>query len=438
LSSDVTELVEKAKALYQRKLVPFVGDHKPPAFIAKAPGRVNLIGEHTDYNDGYVLPLAIDRCTVAYGTGFLRTGKGSMATKISLRVVSADAADDVVEERKLVAGGAEAPDESEPRTWVSYVVGTVAQYLPDLPHEGCVVDLAVAFASDIPLGAGLSSSAALEVATAAFVESFMHEHAYVSSDDPAMDRRVQRAMRCQKAENDWANSPCGIMDQIASSCAVAGSLMLIDCQTLEVTQVEMKKDVVDEPVILVVDSKVEHEIADSEYGKRRAECHDALEAMQQVPLYHVMSLRDATLQDVETAKSKMDDVSFRRARHVVTENSRTRECKTALKLGLWTRVGELMNASHKSLQEDFQVSCEEVDLLVDAAQKHPGVFGSRMTGGGFGGCLVTLVKKENMEDLVSKLKALYKEVLSKECDCFVVNPAEGAKVVAIDMECKKH
>jgi len=465
LSPRVMKLVDQAKELYQSKLVPFVcDDHKPPAFVAMAPGRVNLIGEHTDYNGGYVLPLAIDRCTAAYGTGFLRKGKGSMPTRINLRVVSANAADQVVDERKLVASGddgyVDPPDESEPRTWVNFVVGTVAQYLPDLPHEGCVVDLAVAFASDVPIGVGLSSSASLEVATAAFVECFMHEFAYASSADvngnasnngtngnangvsePKMDTRVIRAARCKKAENEWAMSPCGIMDQIASSCAQSGSLMLIDCAgdpNVEVTQVEMKKDNVDEPVILVTNSKVQHEIADGEYGKRRAECHDALEAMQQVPLYHVLTLRDATLQDVMTAQPKMDDLMFRRAKHVVTENSRTVECKTALKLGLWKRVGELMNASHKSLQEDFQVSCEEVDFLVDIAQKHPGVFGSRMTGGGFGGCLVTLVKKENLDGLIEQLANSYKEVLSKDCESFVVAPAEGADVVAIDMDCKKH
>jgi len=438
LSPDLRKLVDSAKKLYQDKLGGFVLDHNPPAFIVAAPGRVNLIGEHTDYTGGYVLPLAIDRHTVVYGTGHVHTGKGTVPTSVKLRIVSDHAEDDVVEERKLT-GEPVPPDESEPRTWVNYVFGVVAQFLEDLPHEGCIVDLAMAISSDVPVGAGLSSSAALEVATATFVECFMHEFAYTSLPESEQegDKSVPRALRCQKAENEWALSPCGIMDQICSSCAQEGSLMLIDCRSLEITHVEMKKDPVEQPQILVVNSKVEHEIADSEYGKRRGECNEALEAMQQVPLYHVLSLRDATLQDCETAKDKMDEVAFKRAKHVVTENQRTKECKTALKLGLWSRVGELMNASHKSLAEVFEVSCEEIDFLVDIAQKHAGVFGARITGGGFGGCMVALVKKEDLEDLKEQLQSAYKEKYGKDCDCFVIRPSGGAKVLAIDVECKK-
>jgi galactokinase len=192
----------------------------------------------------------------------------------------------------------------------------------------------------------------------------------------------------------------------------------------------------DEPLILISDSKVEHEIADGEYGKRRRECNDALEAMHMVPLYHVLSLRDATLQDCKDAQSKMDDVTYRRAKHVVTENKRTQECKTAIKLGVYDRVGELMNASHASLRDDFEVSCEEVDFLVDIAQKHEGVYGSRMTGGGFGGCTVTLVKKSALASVVETLKTSYKEKYDTGCDCFVTHPGPGARVLAIDLDCK--
>ena len=325
-----------------------------------------------------------------------------------------------------------------PLTWPTYVVGTVAQYMPDLPSEGCVLELSLAFASNLPVGAGLSSSAALEVATATLLECFFKDDLAYSSlvdDDLHLDRTVVRALRCQKAENDWANSPCGIMDQFASSAAQSGQLMLIDCRSMEVSHVPMKTGP-DQPVILVTNSQVGHEIADSEYGLRRKECNDALQAMQQVPLYHVLSLRDATLQDVDTAKEIMGETAFHRAKHVVTENSRTMECKTALKLGLWERVGELMNASHKSLKEEYEVSCDEVNFLVDICQDHPGVYGSRITGGGFGGCIVTLVQKEHVHDLIEKLQNDYKEVLGKECDSFITHPSFGSTVLAIDMDFK--
>jgi galactokinase len=382
-------------------------------------------------------------------------------TTAKLRMVSSsinNAKDQVVEERTLSASDDyEAPPEEQaegggaaataattattaaPLSWPTYVVGTVAQYMHDLPKEGCVLDLALSFASNVPLGAGLSSSAALEVAAATVLECFLHDDLAYSSlteqQETALDRTVVRALRCQKAENEWAHSPCGIMDQLASSAAKEGHLMLIDCRSMEITNVPMKKGA-DQPVILVTNSKVEHEIADSEYGLRRKECNEALDAMQQVPLYHVLSLRDATLQDVDTAKDIMGETAFRRAKHVVTENSRTMECKTALKLGLWERVGELMNSSHKSLKDEFEVSCDEINFLVDICQEHPGVYGSRITGGGFGGCIVTLVQKEHVEDLIAKLKEDYKEVLDKECDCFVTHPSFGATVLAIDMDCK--
>jgi len=306
--------------------------------------------------------------------------------------------------------------------------------MQDLPAEGCALDLAMAFAGNVPAGAGLSSSASLEVVTAIFIEQFMKDMAFSSAESDNIV--MERAIRCQRAENEWAHSPCGIMDQYVSSAAKKGHCMLIDCQSLEVTQVPMK-DSEDKPAILVTNSNVEHEIADSEYGKRRHECQDALDAMQQVPLYHVLSLRDATLQDCKDAEAKMNDATiYARAKHVVTENTRTTECKTALKLGVWDRVGELMNASHASLRNDFAVSCEEIDFLVDTAQALDGVFGSRLTGGGFGGSTVTLVKKEKVEELKEALIKGYKEKFGKDCECFVVTPAEGARVMAIDMDCK--
>lgn len=437
LPANISKLIDEAKGLYKNKLAYFAQTHKPPAFIVCAPGRVNVIGEHTDYNDGYCLPMAIDYQVIAYGTGFVHTGKGTGPTTIRLRMISCkkNDGDDTVEERKLTANALTPPDETTPKSWTNYVIGTIVQYIPDLPPEGCNLDLAIAFASDVPIGAGLSSSAALETATATFLECFMHDMAFSSSSSGDIKR--ERAIRCQKAENEWALSPCGIMDQYVSSAAEKNNCMLLDCQSLEVTQIPFKQ-ADDTPAIVVANSNVTHEIADGEYGKRRRECADAVTTMQNVPLYHVLSLRDANLQDCEDAKEKMGDVIYRRAKHVVTENKRVLECKTALKMGLWDRVGALMNDSHASLKNDFDVSCEEVDLLVDTAQMFEGVYGSRITGGGFGGCTITLVKKDRVDELVEQLKSVYKAKFDKECDVFVTTASAGARVLAVDVDCKPH
>lgn len=438
LSPSLKTLVDSAKKNFKEKLSVFALDHHPPAFVACAPGRVNLIGEHTDSTGGLVLPMAIDRHTVIYGTGSLLKGKGSAPTSVGFRAWSDLAKDDVVEERRIFHDS-QPPDESEPRNWVTYVAGTIKQYLPDLPPEGYHLELLMTYSSDIPVGCGLSSSASLEVATAVFLECFLHEMSF-SSAAPNCIREVERALRCQKAENTWCYKYDGIMDQMVVSQATEGNFILFDCRSLETTQIPMKKGTTDQPLILITNSNVQHEIADSYYGKRRGECHQALEAMMQVPLYHVLTLRDANLQDVETAREKIKDVDescFKRAKHVVTENIRTAECKMALKLGLWERVGELMNLSHASLRDEFEISCTDIDMLVDVAQQHPGVFGSRLTGGGFGGCTITLVVKEQLQPLIEKLKAEYKSQLDKECDCFVVVPSAGAHVLAIDMDFKK-
>lgn len=434
LDPKLQEVVDRAKKLYVDRLAYFAQNQKPPAFIVAAPGRVNVIGEHTDYTGGFVMPMAIDRYTVVYGTGSFHSGKGTAPTVIRLRCTSEHAETDVVEERRLT-GYFAPPDESEPRTWVNYVLGVIAQYMPDMPKEGCHLDLVFSIAGNVPVGAGLSSSASLEVAVATFTEIFMHEMVF-SSDGEGVDRAVQRALRCQKAENEWAHSPCGVMDQMISSCAQDGNLLLINCSDLSSTQVPWKKNA-DDAVILVTDSKTVHDIGDGAYGQRRAECNEALLAMQSVPLYHVLNLSDATVQDCKDAKSKMDDTAYKRAMHVVTENQRTKEAKIAARLGTWERLGELMNASHASLKDDFEVSCDELDFLVDKAQAFDGVYGSRMTGGGFGGCTVTLVQSKAVEGLIKHLQEEYKAKFEKECECFVTKPGPGTRVLAIDMDCKQ-
>jgi galactokinase len=346
-----------------------------------------------------------------------------------------------VEERKY-SGHMTPPDKDEERTWVNYAVGVVAQYFSELPKEGCSLDIALAISTDIPLGAGLSSSAALVVSVATFLECIIHDdylYSTVTIENDA-DKLKQKALRCQKAENEWAHVPAGIMDQYTSCAGEAGQLLLIDCRSLEIQKVPMKPDKSeDRPVFLITDSKVSHEFAaDSEYGLRRRQLAEALDAMQQVPLYHILSMRDANLADCEKAKDKMTEIEYKRAVHVVTENKRTNECKIALKMGLWDRVGELMNASHASLRDDYQVSCPELDTLVDIAQGYEGVYGSRLTGGGFGGCTVTFCKKSVVDGLVEALKTQYKEKWDLGCTCFVTEPCEGARVIGFDKDCKAH
>eukprot|EP00977_Amphora_coffeiformis_P001983 scaffold375_cov157-Amphora_coffeaeformis.AAC.3 len=434
LSPELQALVKRAKKLYVDKLAYFAQNQKPPAFIVAAPGRVNVIGEHTDYTGGFVMPMAIDKHTVVYGTGTMHSGKGSAPTVIRIRCTSDHAPTDIVEERRLT-GYFAPPDESEPRTWVNYVLGVVAQYMPDLPPAGYHLDLVFAVAGDIPLGGGLSSSAALEVAVATFTEIFMHDLVFSSAPEGA-NQAVERALRCQKGENEWAHSPCGVMDQMISSAGEEGNLLLINCSDLSLTQVPWK-ETPEDAVILVTDSKIAHDIGDSAYGERRAQCNEALQAMQSVPLYHVLNLSDANLQDCKDAKEKMSEIAFKRATHVVTENQRTKEAKIAARLGTWERLGELMNASHASLKDDFEVSCDELDFLVDKAQAFDGVYGSRMTGGGFGGCTVTLVQRKAVDGLMKHLKEEYKAKFDKECDCFISKPGPGARVLAIDMDCKQ-
>ena len=492
LSATQIRLIDQAKSLYQERLAYFAQTHHPPAYVCCSPGRVNLIGEHVDYQNGYVLPMCLDDQyqTVCYGTGFLHTTTGSSGattmaaqppTSIRLRLVS-DQADvpEMIEERRFSANTITPPppppsssssSSSKPSSaddddnnnnvedfagmtdssnakWVNYVMGVIVQYLPDIPQTGCVLDLAMSYTSTIPISAGLSSSAALEVVTALFIECFLHDgmafSSVSSSDRNTKSTSVLRALRCQKAEHTWAHSPCGIMDQYVVSCTsdTLPEVMLIDCRSLTSTPVVLK-DTEDAPVFLITNSMVPHDISnDAQYGLRRKECHDAVCALQSVPLYHVESLRDAVMADLEKGKHKLisssdgDDTLYKRAHHVISENVRTTECAVALRLGLWEKAGTLMNASHLSLQNDFNVSCKEVDLLVHLTQQLDGVYGSRMTGGGFGGCTVTLVQPDQVKAVMETIQAKYLEQTGLQCQCFITRPGHGAKVLAIDMDCK--
>ncbi len=365
-----------------------------PRWMVAAPGRVNLIGEHTDYNDGFVLPMAIERYTViagdraAVGQVTLHSLTTGETARFSLRPTT---------------------ERGEP-AWSNYVRGVIsgfekAKLKP--PGFNAVID------STVPFGGGLSSSAALEVATASLLELMVGKKL-----DP-----IEKALLCQKAEHDFAGVPCGIMDQFTSVLARENHALLLDCRSRTTTAVPMTDPTI---TVLIINTNVRHKLADGEYAKRRAQCGIAAQAMK------VPALRDASMAGLKSARSRMEPIPFRRARHVITENDRTRETAKAIRKADWPRVGELMYASHASLREDYEVSCPELDAVVEIAQsigENDGVIGCRMTGAGFGGCAVSLVKTEAVPFITRKISELYERKIGTQATIFSSRPAAGARVL---------
>ncbi|MCE9547740.1 MAG: galactokinase [Planctomycetia bacterium] len=371
-------------------------------WIAFAPGRVNLIGEHTDYNDGFVLPMAIDRYTAI---------AAARSEESTIRLASAQ----MPEESIFAALLTSSPNQkseilSHPSPpWARYVLGTLALCADSGLHVG---PLDVWIDSDVPLGAGLSSSAALEVATATLAEAIAGQ-----TLDP-----MAKARLCQQAEHQYAGMPCGIMDQAISVCATLGHALLLDCRTGETRQVAM-----DDPsvVVLIANSNVKHALCDGEYASRRADCHAAASALG------IVALRDASLPQLDAAAKQLNPTIFRRARHVITENDRTLAAAEAIARRNWTTAGQLMYESHVSMRDDFEISCPEIDVLVEAAKnigEARGVFGSRMTGGGFGGCTVSLVKADSADRIADKLRREYRARTGIEPTLFVTSAAQGTHI----------
>ena len=422
IPSNTELLVNKAKDLFDKSfsINPIQGS----THVTTAPGRVNLIGEHTDYTGGFVLPLAIGYSTVCYGRGTIVTKSNAR----KCRVVSMMSPENVVE---FDADSSAVP--SETNTWVNYVQGVVLQYLSELKDDETFL-LDIAIAGDVPLGSGLSSSASLEVATAVFLEAVMKEcdvdSSYMNLTD--RDKKKERAVRCQRAENVFCSVPCGIMDQFVSSAGCDGKLLLIDCRSLDFEEVSMGESDEAKPVLVVTNSNVQHNLGDSEYPVRVQQCKDATNQLAKLDC-KIRTLRDATLDEIEVATSQglLGGILLQRSRHVVGENKRTENTACALEKGDWLKVGQLMNQSHTSMKDDYEVSCKEIDILVDLAQRFEGVYGSRLTGGGFGGCTVTLVREDVSEQLMAYLKEQYKEETGLDCVCFVTTPSEGARVLKV-------
>ena len=384
---------------------------------AAAPGRVNVIGEHTDYNGGWVLPMAIDRYTV------LVAAPGLQADRIRVRSLS-------LGEQSAVSLS-RLSDLSDDK-WMRYLQGVLAEYA----HRAVVCPpLDIVVASSVPVGGGLSSSAALELAMAHLIEA-------VTETTWSPSERIRAAV---SAERDGAGVPCGIMDQTIVEQGEQGCVLLLDCaQGLISSTIPC-----DDPQIawLVIHSGVSHDLADGAYAQRRAECKRICEALQ------VDSLRDVTPEMITTLtpdlpapspiqsstlspiqsrlKVPFDEVLLRRARHVVTENQRVLAATEALKTANWSTLGELLFESHHSLRDDYQVSCEELDVLVELAQAQDDVFGARMTGGGFGGCIVALVDREALSSVATSISQGYVQRVGLSPQCYRVKPASGADVCAV-------
>lgn len=369
---------------------------RPPSWLVAAPGRVNFIGEHTDYNDGFVLPMAIEFYTVMAAARPLYGGD-----VMQIRSTA---------EKEIASIDTSKPITTSPLKWSNYPRGVIAGFVARRLNPG---GLDVLLHSTVPLGSGLSSSAALEVSTATLLEAVTGHKL-----DP-----VEKALLCQKAEHEFAAVPCGIMDQFISVMGRESHLLLLDCRSRKTELVPMRDPSVE---LLIANTNVRHELGSGQYAQRRAQCEAAARVLG------VPALRDASIGALEKHKSDMDGVVFRRARHVVTEIERTLQAAEAIRGSNWQKAGELMYASHRSLRDDYEVSCVELDALVEIAESigmSGGVFGCRMTGGGFGGCTVALVKSDSVAAITQKLAAEYKKRTGIEATIFGSRPAAGATVI---------
>jgi galactokinase len=375
----------------------------PCRVVARAPGRVNLIGEHTDYNEGFVLPIATPRATWVAVAAPAADSARSREPKAMVRACSATL-DDLQVWQPGNWRQAGAPH------WTSYIAG-VAELLRGrgVPLNG--FDLLVD--SDLPIGAGLSSSAALSVATALALAALARTPL----------NRQDLAPLCRAAEHQFARVPCGVMDQYASLFCTEGHALLLDCRDLRFRQVPLS---LTQHTFLVVNSGVKHELASSEYARRQEQCAAAVAHFRQIDPA-VRALRDISEAQVAAEASRMPEVVAARARHVTSENRRTLAAAEALEKGDLVRFGRLMYESHLSLQLDYEVSCAELDSLVEILAGLPGVLGARMTGGGFGGSVVALVRTETIDRVKSELSQRY-DAAGRRAAVIVVHPSAGASL----------
>lgn len=365
-----------------------------------APGRVNLIGEHTDYNGGHVFPCALTIGTYAVARKREDNQLRFYSVNFEKLGVIDSALDDLTPSKK--AG------------WTNYPKGVMWAF------EGrgykLPTGLDILIYGNIPNGSGLSSSASLEVLTGVMLKDMF-------GFDVSM---VDIALIGQYSENNFNGCNCGIMDQFASAMGKKDHAIFLDTNTLKY---EYAPVVLEDAKIVIINSKVKHSLVDSAYNDRRNECETALKELQEV--VDIKTLGDLTEEEFEAHKDAIKDpIRVKRAKHAVYENQRAIKAVEALKANDVETFGKLMNASHVSLRDDYEVSCEEIDVLVDLAWETEGVIGSRITGGGFGGCTVSIVKNDAVDNFISKIGAAYKERVGHEAEFYVVDIGDGAGILA--------
>ena len=367
------------------------------ASIFRAPGRVNLIGEHTDYNDGFVLPAAIefycwaavaprnDRKLVIYSENLKET------IEVNLDSLSPPAK----------------------KHWANYPLGVAWA----LRQAGKPVTGANSYiAGEVPLGAGLSSSAAIEVAVGfALLRNSGYEV-----------ERTQLAQLCQKAENEFVGARVGIMDQFVSCYGRASHALLLDCRSLEYDYVKIPPDL----QLVICNTMVKHDLASGEYNARRAECEEGVRVLREV-FPEIRALRDVSLYQLENQRARLSPKVFARCRHVITENARVKNAVDAFQRGDRKALGTLMQESHRSLRDDYEVSCKELDLMVEIASAQPGLVGARMTGGGFGGCTINLVESAAVNDFKRNVAAEYSSRTGLSPEIYVSPASNGAQQIEI-------
>ncbi len=370
-----------------------------PVVIGRAPGRVNLLGEHVDYNDGMVLPAAIDRAvTIAaapIAEGLVTLAALDLGARVSFRLDALEA--------KVDANGKPLPD------WARYPAGVASILLKDGQR---VSGMNAVFTSDVPIGAGLSSSAAVEVAFAVTWRAL----------GGWQKDALSIAQLCQRAENQYVGVNCGLMDQFASACGVEGHALLFDTRSLEYQPAPLPKGA----VIIIADSGVRRSLASSAYNDRRAACEQAVAALRQF-MPDIRSLRDVSAVEFAAFGEYLPAEPRKRAEHVVKEIARVQQAVTALRRNDAITFGALMFSAHKSLRDLYEVSCPELDALVEIARSLPGCIGARLTGAGFGGCTVNLVQADKAEAFIEGLKDGYRQQVGREAQVYLCKASEGAK-----------
>ncbi|HEY9783787.1 MAG TPA: galactokinase [Candidatus Obscuribacterales bacterium] len=374
----------------------------PPKMVARAPGRVNLIGEHTDYNGGFVLPVAIDReMMIAFSP--------SAVARVEVYSAEYDESDSF---------DLSAIEKNPERPWSDYLRGTLAT----LKNQGHAVSgFTGVLSGNVPQGAGLSSSAAYEVAAVAMANAL---------NGLSLEAK-EMALLAQKAENDFVGVRCGIMDQFVSALGEQERALFIDCRSLDFKSVPLELTR-KQSCLVVTNSGVRRGLVDSEYNARREECQEGTLRLSALLHRQLESLRDISEEEIERYESELPEVVARRCRHVVRENARVERAVAALVEADLERFGRLMNDSHQSLRDDFQVSCPEIDLLVDLTQKHRGVFGARITGAGFGGCTVALMQDGAVEEFRQAVIPRYEEQTRRQAGVYVFRAVKGAEVLSLE------